>query len=67
MEAQKIQWKATVNVLNFQTLSCLLKRPRQTEQTQIRLLLPQSDQGLPYLQLLIPAFIFYLEQNVKHV
>ena len=30
--------------------SCLPKRPRQTEQTQIRLLLKkQSDQGLPCL------------------
>ena len=37
-------------VLKFRTVACLLKKPRQTGQTWIRLLLKkQSDQGLPCL------------------
>ena len=37
----------TVNVLEFQTLVGYIKRPRQTVQTQTRVLLKkQSDQGL---------------------
>ena len=40
----------TENILKFGTLSSQLKGPRQTRQTQIRLLLKkQSDQGLPCL------------------
>ena len=38
------------NVLNISTASCLTKRPRQTDQTQTRLLLmKQSDQCLSCL------------------
>ena len=40
---------STVNVLKFQTVSCLPQNPRQAGQTQIRLLLKQSDKILPYL------------------
>ena len=39
--------KLIVNVLNFQTLQQPAKRPRQTDQTEIRLLMrKQCDQGL---------------------